>query len=290
MLLKSQTVRDTEHKRSYQKWLCCKASMKKRGSATFFSATSSHGCLSSFSVWWHVILLLKLRIQVEHRQAICVDRIHRTSVQIESRPARLILLFWQFVGVKELNSAEVTQICRVALRVLKVSSFKRLFVYDLVSKLLSTSGKESHTNFKHTEEEKLLTEAFLFSRSRKQQLDMLQVTSVLSQRVTLFVWCVLSQTMWFIMFRWRGAALQMWGSLVLSAAVLSAASKEKKEVRKQNFFLLHFDRFLTRSIDSFFFLRISTHNKADFKVFSVQEGKVCGGLQCSQYLLSLVWE
>lgn len=49
------------------------------------------------------------------------------------------------------------------------------------------------THIKHTGKEKLLTEAFLSSRSRKQQCDTLQVTSVLSECVTLYVCFALSQ-------------------------------------------------------------------------------------------------
>lgn len=67
--------------------------------------------------------------------------------------------------------------------------------------------KEATHTLKHPEKEKLLAEAFLFHRSRKQQFDELQVTSVLSECVALCVCCALSQTIRFKMFTETSAGL-----------------------------------------------------------------------------------
>ena len=107
---------------------------------------------------------------------------------------------------------------QLSLRVLKVSLFKSTFLFmTLFESYCLPQEREATRYFKHTGKEKSRTlECFLFSRSRKQQRDTLQVTSVLSDSGALCVCAVLclSDHMIQNVQRERCSPADLWGSTV----------------------------------------------------------------------------
>lgn len=119
-----------------------------------FVLFSQHACMTSFQ---------KLQFELECSQIFFFSiEFTRGCIQIK---CSLSASFVAVVKVCGLDIGSGTQFklkappfCRVSPRVLKVGLFQKLlFVYDLVWKLLSTSGKGSHTHIKHTGTEKLLS-------------------------------------------------------------------------------------------------------------------------------------
>lgn len=139
----SQSINAPIRKRSASK------PISKRGSAIFFSATSSHALIFLFNPVT-CYFLSSQQFEIEYSQTFCIDRNNKSLYSDWVQPSTSdISLFWQFVeltSAKELNSAEVTQFCRVAPRVLKVSLFKKTFcLWPCLKVTVNLRKRKPHT-------------------------------------------------------------------------------------------------------------------------------------------------
>lgn len=113
LLLKSQMLFVTENINA-PIWKHSAKPVSKRGSATFFFCHILSFVLIFPFAPVTCYFLLKQQFEIECSETFCVDRIHKRLTPIENNPPLLISLFWQeSTSVKELNSAEVTRLCRV---------------------------------------------------------------------------------------------------------------------------------------------------------------------------------